>query len=522
MRTPLIPSVRAAPWFVFSLVLVWKVALLALTTQPVPANDAFFYDGPVVNYLLHGKYVNPALARTLPISGTEVFSAYPPLYQAVLFVWMSLFGTSAVSAMVFHLLLFGCYSLVLLAILVRLAVPTRWIHLGSAFLFVITFHDRPDSLAHLLGMLAVYGWVRSVNRPETDSPSNNLGWRWFMAWCAVLCVCTSLQVGTVYLCLLWLCTSASAILRARPFPAWPLLATVVVPGLILVGIMLFAPRWWAGFLEHARATPSLTGLRVPSINDALKIVRTVPGVLAAGAYLGWLVGQRKFLALCTAHPAGTVAMASTLTALAIVTVCAFLWSPNMVQMAGYLQPIVVACVLACISAASPSVGVMRRVEAITLALACLGSIRAFGMTTWGTACAVDVGYRKAMEIVRRQLAEVKPGNAVVISSAYLYESARQKSIQWVHSDWAGKFERGKRDQELQWLVELRPAKMILTQFDFYRRYEPVLTALKRSGVDVGTRVANTAKVRAPDSYRLWQRVVQHISWAPVIVEFEWH
>ena len=85
------------PGLVFALVFAWKVALLVFTAQPVPANDSFFYDGPVVNLLLHGRYVNPALIQALPISGGEVFSAYPPLHQAALLGWMSVWtGTRGV------------------------------------------------------------------------------------------------------------------------------------------------------------------------------------------------------------------------------------------------------------------------------------------------------------------------------------------------------------------------------------------------------------------------------------------
>src|SRR5258706_15102524 len=97
---------------VFALVFAWKAALLVFTAQPVPSNDAFFYDGPVVNFLLHGKYANPSLALALPISGLEVFCAYPPLYQVVLLAWMSLFGTSVMAAMVLHLVLFGVYLMI--------------------------------------------------------------------------------------------------------------------------------------------------------------------------------------------------------------------------------------------------------------------------------------------------------------------------------------------------------------------------------------------------------------------------
>src|SRR5260370_8208976 len=79
---------------VFALVFAWKVALLVFTAQPVPSNDSFFYDGPVVNYLLHGIYANPSLALALPISATEVFCAYPPFYQVPLLGRISAFRPS--------------------------------------------------------------------------------------------------------------------------------------------------------------------------------------------------------------------------------------------------------------------------------------------------------------------------------------------------------------------------------------------------------------------------------------------
>src|SRR5262245_13885911 len=113
---------RGAAW-VFAAVFGWKILLFLLSAQPMQAKDSFFYDGAVVNLLLHGRYINPALALALPISGTEVFSAYPPLYQLILWLWMRVWGTSALAAMTLHLVLFGGYLLVALAILRRLAVP---------------------------------------------------------------------------------------------------------------------------------------------------------------------------------------------------------------------------------------------------------------------------------------------------------------------------------------------------------------------------------------------------------------
>src|SRR5260221_8897119 len=166
-------------WLIFALVIAWKVILIAFSAQPVPSNDAYFYDGAVVNQLHHEGYFNPSLARALPISGKRVFSAYPPLYQAVLWLWMSVFGTSAISAMALHLVLFAAYAFTVLAVLCRLQTPVWCVHIAGFYLFLLTFHDRPDSLAHLLGMLAVYSWIRS--RRNLDRGASPLPGPWVCA-----------------------------------------------------------------------------------------------------------------------------------------------------------------------------------------------------------------------------------------------------------------------------------------------------------------------------------------------------
>src|ERR1017187_8938169 len=116
------------PGMVFLLVFIWKAVLLLTVAQPVPANDAFFCDGPVVHLLNHGGYFNPSIAQSRPFSGTEFFCAYPPLYQVVLLGWMRVFGTSVLAAMACHLALFGGYALAVLAGFRRLEVPARARH----------------------------------------------------------------------------------------------------------------------------------------------------------------------------------------------------------------------------------------------------------------------------------------------------------------------------------------------------------------------------------------------------------
>ncbi len=509
------------PWLVFGLVFLWKVALFVFTAQPVPGNDAFFYDGPVVNYLLNGKYVNPALALTLPISGAEVFSAYPPLYQAVLYVWMRFFGTTALSAITFHVVLFGLYLVVMLDILRRLAVPAWGVNVAGTFLLVITFHDRPDSLAHLLGMFAVWGLVRSRFLFWPSQNTIQAGWLWFMAVCAVLCACTSLQVGAVYFCLTWLIIFGGSLLLRMRIPLGPTLSMLVAPCALVCVVVLFYPKLWAGFVEHARVTPSIMGLHMPALNDILKIARTTPGILAAALLIVFMLLRGKLRGLRELQGVWLIGIASVLTGIVIVVVCMFVWSANMVLIAAYLQPLAVACVLAGLTVVLPKNTLGRWFLPFLIAGALVGAIRAVGMSTWGVACAADVSHARALEIVRGELGKVPSPGPVVLSSAYLYEAATRRELTCVHSDWVGKFVRGKQDQELGWLLELRPPKLILTQFDYYRRYERVLSRLKECGAHVEISVLNTATTRTPDSYRLWQRVFQHVSWAPVVVDLAW-
>ena len=178
------------PGMVFLLVFTWKAVLLLTVAQPVPANDAFFYDGPVVHLLNHGGYFNPSIAQSRPFSGTEFFCAYPPLYQLTMLAWMSIFGTSALAAMGCHLFFFGGYALTVLAIFRQLKLPVNLANLAGLFLLAITFDDRPDGLACLLGTLGVYAVTRWLTGAR--------GWAWLAALFSVLAIGTSLQVGALY------------------------------------------------------------------------------------------------------------------------------------------------------------------------------------------------------------------------------------------------------------------------------------------------------------------------------------
>ncbi len=498
----------------------------------MPSNDAFFYDGPVVNFLLHGKYANPSLALALPISGGEVFCAYPPLYQLGLLGWMGVFGVSAVSAMSFHLVLFGICLLLLLAIFRRLELPAWTVHIAAMFLLVITFQDRPDSLAHVFGLAGVYAWIRSRHRVMPRR-----GWTWAMATFVILSLATGLQIGGVYFLLVWIGTLAATFFAKDELPVASLAALVLVPMALVALVALGFPHLWAGFLEHARQTPSLTGWRIPRLAEILKMIRTLPGILAVAVLLPWWFPRRVEFREAGKEMLWLLALACTLAAMAIIVASMFVLTPNSVFFASYLQPVIVASYLAMMptltlaraGSTSPrpaedrrALPGLARLQAFCfIALAAIGAIRTIGMSTWGLACAADLGYPTAIESVRAELNSSPSNSLVVLSSAYLYEAARHNNVRWVHSDWMTPAERGGSNRDLEALISLRPSKLILTQFDFYRRYEPILTQLKLRPEVSEFRLANLARTPPPDSFKSLQKVVQHVSWAPVIVSLSW-
>ena len=507
----------------FVLVFAWKVILFALSAQPIPANDSFFYDGPVVNFLLHGKYVNPSLALAFPISGTQFFSAYPPLYQGVLLVWMKLFGCSACSAIAFQILLFGLYELVVLAILLRLRTPVWCIHFAGAFLFLITFHDRPDGLAQLLGMLAVYCWVRATTAAtQVPFASPGSGWTAAMATCSVLALCSSLQIGGIYLVIIWAGQLLGWWQASQRIRYVALGCTVLFPIALVLLVKLARSDLWNGFLEHAKQTPSLTGLRMPKFDELLKVIRNAPGVIAVTLILGWL--WRSWLrGRSTSSEENrffVVALSCLLGALAVVAACLAILTPNLVGIANYLQPVIVGCSLAFVAAAVRIPRAIALLKAGFLCLALFGSIRAIGMSTWGLACASDMGYEASLDRIRSELGSIPRGGTVVVSAAYLYETARHDEFRWIHSDWLHKLGTG-QSGESQALLELKPTKILLTQFDYYRRYFWILAEVQSHPDLVEVKIEQTTRIPSPDSFKPIQKVVQHICWAPVVVTLTW-
>jgi hypothetical protein len=141
------------------------------------------------------------------------------------------------------------------------------------------------------------------------------------------------------------------------------------------------------------------------------------------------------------------------------------------------------------------------------------------MSTWGILCARDVTYSQALRELNTALDAAPANRPVIISAAFLYETAERANLNWIHSDWPARSV--VNDWELRAIERLQPSLLVLTQFDYYRRYEPVVAQLRRERGDVEVRIHNTARVQAPDAEPKFRKVVQHISWAPVIVHFDW-
>jgi len=132
-----------------------------------------------------------------------------------------------------------------------------------------------------------------------------------------------------------------------------------------------------------------------------------------------------------------------------------------------------------------------------------------------------VSYSSAINRVKNELDDRPAGFKVVMSSAYLYEAARHKNITPIHSDWLREAKGSPFASDLEALEALKPDELILTQFDYYRKYKHIVENAKSDPDLTDSQTENMARTPAPDSIPLLHRVVQHISWAPVVVKLSW-
>jgi hypothetical protein len=504
------------PCLALGLVLAWRLTLLVFTSQPIPENDAFLFDGAVVNWLLHGQYFNPSLAEAFPISGHQVFAAYPPLYQVGLLFWMSVFGTSVWSALWMHLVMFGVAGLLTVTVIRSVFPVGPRYALAVLFLFGVTFDDRPEGLAHIFGLLTLWLTAQGL-----CGKVRGFAAEWGIALALLGALYTSPILGAFYFGVAFLTRAAAWFLGRQRIH----FAAFVLVVALFTGITLFIarayPLLWQGFLENARKTPVCNGFRIPATTEILKLGRTAPVFLIAIGLLPFLLTQRKRL---LADASGDIPWLSLTVGVAVMgtlmlAAAMVLASPNYVMYVLFAQVLLTAGLLALGWRLAP--GSRRGLWAALVCCLALVSVRAVGMTTWGLACAADVSHSTAIQLVRGELDKAPPDSKVVLSSAFLYEAARHRQVTAIHEDWVQPARRGQPEDFGGALLRLRPAELILTQFDYYRRYQPVLEDLKSRRELVEIELTNAARTPPPDAFKSFQKVVQHVSWAPVIVRFNW-
>jgi hypothetical protein len=505
-----------SPWFALGLILFWRLGLLIFTAQPIPANDSFLFDGGVINWLQHGQYRNPSLVEAYPISGLLIYSTYPPIYQGVLLLWMSVFGTGVFAAMAMHFLMFSTGAFLVVRILKKTFPVNQNYALAVLFLTGITFNDRPEDLGHIFGLAALWLAVRHLGG-KTGTLAAEAG----ITICLLCSLYTSPIVGAFY----FGCTFsvlAVAWFFTRRISMFSFVAVVILFAFITLFIMRVHPLWWRGFLENARTTPAVGGFRRPSVPDLLKMIRAAPVFLLAAVALPFLLAhRRKTLAVEKENPVWlSLTIGVALMGLILLAAAMLFLSPNYVSYGLYVQALLAAGLFTLARGLEPKI--RRGFSVLLICSVLLVSVRLVGISSWGISCATDVSYGRADKIVRAELEPFADSDArIVLSSAFLYRAAQMDVRAAVHADWLRDKRIDEPDGDFKALVRLRPPKLILTQFDYYRAYQAVVGELRQHPELVSVRVNDTAKIPPPDAVPAFSRVVQHISWAPVIVDLSW-
>ena len=511
------------PLLVLAVVLLWRVLLLIFTVQPIPANDAFGYDGAVINFLHGGRYCNPSFALLFPISGREVYAGYPPLYQAALLLWMKLFGTGVISAMTLHLTLFAISGFLTLAIIKRFFPAAAGSSLVALLFFGFTFGDRPESLAFVFGLASLWLVARQISfaSPSGDPPAPpSLGISIGLLLALLLGLYTSVIVGAFFFGAGFLACAAACVWRRNPYWFAPFLGAAVGFAVITFSIVKLEPLWWAGFLESARQQSILsTGFHLPSGTDLLKLIRTMPVFILSLAILPGLIVRRREVfeqpSAWLALVAGIFAMGWMLLAASVT-----LLAPNYVSYAGFSQILLAAGLVALVQQHFEQREGPLRLALVGCVL--LVSVRAVGLTTWGVACAWKNSYQSTQTVLRAELAPFENSNQpVVLSSAFLYRAADLGVKNPINGEWYFDHAHWTNNAQVAGLIRCLPPKLVLTQFDYYRGFEPVLEQLRQRPELVEVQVRNLAAVPPPDAFPSLQRVLQHLSWAPVIVDLHW-
>jgi hypothetical protein len=417
--------------------------------------------------------------------------------------------------MALHLALFAVSGFLALAIVEKFFPKTVGYGIVVLLFFGLTFDDRPDGLAYVFGLGALWLVAQQISEDRFC-----LGTAIGLLLALLLGLYTSIIVGAYFFGVGFLACALAYLWRRNLYWFAPFIAAAVLFAIIAFSIAGLEPRWWAGFMESARQQSVMsTGFHAPHRNDIFKLVRTAPVFLLGLAALPLLASRRKeifsresvWLALVT----GIFVVGWVLLLVAVT-----LLAPTYVSYAIFTQIILAAGLLALAQTYFPERAFLLR--AAVLGCVLLVSIRAAGMTTWGVACAWKNSYQSAQTTLRKELEPfVISDQTVLVSSAFLYGAADMGVKNAINCDWYFDHAHWTNNAQIEGLMRLQPPKMVLTQFDYYRSFVIPLEQLRQRPDLVEIRVRDLAAVPVPDANPSLQRVVQHISWAPVIVDLDW-
>ena len=323
-------------------------------------------------------------------------------------------------------------------------------------------------------------------------------------------------VGAFYFGAGFLTVTAAWLTQRKHSLFTPFFAAAGLFAAVTLAIATFEPLWWHGFLENSQQTPIRTvGLRLPHTLELVKLLRTAPVFLLGAALLPLLFQRARRFAR---EPWLALFAGVFLTGSAMLVATMTVVAPDYVTYVMFTQVIVAAGLLTLTETLLPRC--RRRLALALLGCTLLISIRAVGITTWGAACALKNSYGQTQATLESELEPfTRTNTAVILSSPYLYRALALGVQHPVHSDWFYNHATATAGSDIAALQRLRPPKLVLTQFDYYRAFAPLVARLRPEMVTVHVR--DFALVRPPDAIPALSRVVQHISWAPVIVDLEW-
>jgi hypothetical protein len=273
-------------------------------------------------------------------------------------------------------------------------------------------------------------------------------------------------------------------------------------------------------MESAREQSVLTvGFHRPAGSDLLKLVRTAPVFLLALGVVPWFIRRAKEigtpLAVWPALVVGILVAGWGLLAISLTLLPA-----NYFAYAIFTQVLLAAGLAALVRSQAPRrEGCLRAGLWLCVALV---SVRAVGMSSWGVACAWQNSYSSVQTTLRQELRPfVESDQPVLVSSPFLYGAAALGVKNPIHSDWYFDHAHWTNNAQMNALARLRPQKLVLSQFDYYRNFEGLLAQIREHPDLAEVQVRDLALIRSPDSIESLQRVLQNISWAPVIVDLNW-